>query len=540
MRSGRVTARGLRVEPLVRATGPTVRDAVMQVLAHFDVTTIFGNPGSTELPMFRDLPDRFRYILGLQESVVVGMADGFAQATGRAAFVNLHSSAGLGHAMGNLFTAFRNGTPLVVTAGQQARSILPHEPFLFAERATEMPRPFVKWAAEPARAEDVPLAIARAFHIAMQAPRGPVFVSIPIDDWEQRCTPIVPTRVAGRTAADPDMLSEVSTTLANATRVAIVAGAGIAHNGARTELVSLAERLGADVWIAPMAARNPFPEDHALFRGFLAASREAIVRDLDGADCVLVLGAPAFTYHVEGQGPFVPAGAKLIQIGDDPAIASRVPEGLAIIGDLRLALEGLARRVPARTVAERAPAFRAPPLPDDRLTDALLMQRLSLRRPDGIALVEEAPSTRGPMHDFLPIRANEEFYTCASGGLGHGLPAAIGVALAEPDRRVVCLLGDGSAMYAIQGLWSAVAHGADVRFIIVNNGGYAALDQFGALFGVEPVGTKIAGIDFVGIARAQGMPAERITDAADIDNALDRLFAGAGPRLLEVVTQTES
>ncbi len=536
-----MTARGLRVDPLVRQSGPTVRDAVMQVLAHFDVTTIFGNPGSTELPMFRDLPDRFRYILGLQESVVVGMADGYAQATGRAAFVNLHSSAGLGHAMGNLFTAFRNGTPLVVTAGQQARSILPHEPFLFAERATEMPRPFVKWSAEPARAEDVPLAIARAFHIAMQAPRGPVFVSIPIDDWERRCTPIAPTRVAGRTAADPDMLSEVSTTLANATRVAIVAGAGIAHNGARAALVSLAERLGADVWIAPMAARNPFPEDHPLFRGFLAASREAIVRDLDGADCVLVLGAPAFTYHVEGQGPFVPAGAKLIQIGDDPSIASRVPEGLAVVGDLRLALEVLAHGVPSRPVGERAMARQTlPPPPGDRLTDALLMHRLSLRRPTGIAIVEEAPSTRGPMHDFLPIRAGDEFHTCASGGLGHGLPAAIGAALARPGQPVLCLLGDGSAMYAIQGLWSAIAHCADVRFLIVNNGGYAALDHFGTLFGVEPVGTKIAGIDFVGIARAQGMPAERITDAADIDNALDRLFAGPGPRLLEVVTQTES
>ena len=533
-----MTARGLRVEPLARSDGGTVRDAVMAVLAHFGVTTIFGNPGSTELPMFRDLPDRFRYILGLQESVVLAMADGYAQATGRAALVNLHSSAGVGHAMGNLFTAYRNGTPLVVTAGQQARSMLPHAPFLYAERATELPRPFIKWAAEPARAEDVPLAIAQAFHIAMQAPRGPVFVSIPIDDWERPCAPVTPARVSGRTAPDPILLSEIATMVSGSGKVAIVAGAGIAHNGARGALVTLAERIGADVWIAPMAARNPFPEDHPLFRGFLAASREAIVRDLDGADCVLVLGAPAFTYHVEGHGPFVPAGATLIQIGDDPGVASRVPLGLAVVGDLALALDALAAQLPVRPAIVRAVDPAPQPSPD-RLTDALLMARLAALRPANIAIVEEAPSTRGPMHDHFPIRAGDEFHTCASGGLGQGLPAAIGVALARPDPPVLCLLGDGSAMYAIQGLWSAAQTDADVRFVIVNNKGYAALDQFGALFGIDVVGSKMPGLDFVGLAQSQGVPAQRVTQAAALDAAITDLFEGSGPRLIEVVVEAD-
>ena len=534
-----MSARSLHVEPLARAEGPTVRDAVMQLLAELGMTTIFGNPGSTELPMFRDLPEEFRYVLGLQESIVLGMADGYAQATGQAALVNLHSSAGLGHAMGNLFTAFRNGTPLVVTAGQQARSILPLEPFLFAERATELPRPFVKWTAEPARAEDVPLAIARAFHIAMQAPRGPTFVSIPIDDWERPCMPIKPARVHGRTVADPLALDEAAALLAQAERPVIVAGAGVANNGARDSLVAFAERLNAGVWIAPMAARNPFPEDHKLFRGFLPASREAIVRDLDDADCVLVLGAPAFTYHVEGKGPFVPVGAALIQIGDDPAIASRVPEGLALVSDVRLALDALTGRVAQRDAAPTgtAPAFPAPT--HDRLTDALLMARLAALRPANIAIVEEAPSTRGPMHDLFPIRAGDEFHTCASGGLGHGLPAAVGVALARAGEPVLCVLGDGSAMYSIQGLWSAAHHGADVRFVVVNNGGYAALDQFGALFGIKVVGSKLPGIDFVAIAQGHGVPAERVTDAAALDAAIDHLFAGTGPRLLEVVIEPE-
>jgi len=530
-----MTARALHVAPLATADRPTVRDAVFDILNALGMTTIFGNPGSTELPMFRDLPARFRYILGLQESVVLGMADGYAQATGRAALVNLHSSAGLGHAMGNLFTAYRNNTPLVVTAGQQARSILPYEPFLFAERATELPRPFVKWAIEPARAEDVPRAIARAYHVAMQAPRGPTFVSIPIDDWERPCAPIALARVSGRVAPDPQAIEEAAALLKASRAIAIVAGAGVANNGARDAMVTLAQHLGATVRVAPMAARNPFPEDHALFRGFLPASREAIVRDLEGADCVLVLGAPAFTYHVEGAGSFVPAGATLIQIDDDPAKTARVPEGLAITGDVALAIEVLLTHLPARSAPALAPVAAVPLPASDRLTDALLMARLDALRPADIAIVEEAPSTRGPMHDFLPMRTGDEFHTCASGGLGHGLPAAIGVALAQTDAPVLCLLGDGSAMYAIQGLWSAAHHEADVRFLIVNNGGYAALDQFGALFGIEVVGSKLPGIDFVGLAESQGVPAARVTDAAELDTALITLFAGAGPRLLEVV-----
>src|SRR5258707_8855653 len=165
----------------------TVRGAVIELLDAFGMQTIFGNPGSTELPMFRDFPARFRYVLGLQESVVVGMADGYAQATRNAAFVNLHSAVGVGHALGNIFTAYRNQTPLVITAGQQARSILPFEPFLFASEAAQFPKPYVKWSCEPARAQDVPAAIARAYYMAMQAPRGPTFVSIPVDDSDRPC-----------------------------------------------------------------------------------------------------------------------------------------------------------------------------------------------------------------------------------------------------------------------------------------------------------------------------------------------------------------
>src|SRR5688572_22103056 len=168
----------------------SVREAVFALLRAFRLTTWFGNPGSTELPMFRDFPADFRYVLALQESIAVGMADGFAQANRSAALVSLHSAVGVGHALGNLFTAYRNQTPLVIIAGQQARSMLPYEPFLYSEQAAEFPKPYVKWSCEPARAEDVPAAIARAYYVAMQAPQGPTFVSIPVDDWNRKCSPV--------------------------------------------------------------------------------------------------------------------------------------------------------------------------------------------------------------------------------------------------------------------------------------------------------------------------------------------------------------
>ncbi|HRH89165.1 MAG TPA: thiamine pyrophosphate-binding protein, partial [Rubrivivax sp.] len=182
--------------PTAAPSSPTVREAMFALLREFGLTTVFGNPGSTELPMLVDFPDDFRYVLGLQESVVVGMADGYAQATRNAAFVNLHSAVGVGHAMGAIFTACRNRTPMVITAGQQSRPILPFDPFLASVRATELPQPYVKWAVEPARAEDVPLAVARAYYLAMMPPRGPVLVSVPADDWGVRTQHLAARRVA--------------------------------------------------------------------------------------------------------------------------------------------------------------------------------------------------------------------------------------------------------------------------------------------------------------------------------------------------------
>jgi len=260
----------------------TVREAVLRLFRALRMTTVFGNPGSTELPMFREFPADFRYVLGLQESIVVGMADGYAQATRNAGLVNLHSAVGVGHAMGNIFTAYRNRTPLVITAGQQARSILPYEAFLSATDATMLPQPYVKWSCEPARGEDVPAAVARAYDIAMQQPCGPTFVSIPVDDWDRTCDPVSARTMSRLRFPDPAFVDTIAARLNRSQRPAFVVGPGVDRNGAFDAVVALAERHQALVWVSPMSPRCSFPERHPLFAGFLPAIQSSRLRIVDG------------------------------------------------------------------------------------------------------------------------------------------------------------------------------------------------------------------------------------------------------------------
>jgi len=518
----------------------TVREALYSLLREFGLTTVFGNPGSTELPMFRDFPGDFRYVLGLQESVVVAMADGFAQARGDAALINLHSAIGVGHALGSIFTAYKNLTPLVITAGQQARSILPFEPFLYSEQAAQLPKPYVKWSVEPARAADVPAAVARAYYVAMQPPRGPTLVSIPVDDWERPCAPLVARQVSRRIAADPALLEQAAATLRDARRPVFVVGASVARDDAWVETIALAERHQAAVWVSPMSARNSFPERHPLFAGFLPADRAAIVARLQGADLILALGAPVFTYHVEGHGPHIPDGAALIQLTDDPAAAAWCPVGTSIVTNLKLGVAALLALTPAASlpVTPREPPVipaRAPHLESGTLSDRYLLQQIAALRPPDSIVVEEAPSSRSPMHDYLPMLEPGTFHTCASGGLGHGLPAAVGVALARPGRKVIGLLGDGSAMYSIQGLWSAAELGLPVAFIIVNNSSYRALEEFGRHFDIAALpGVRLPHLDFCALAAAQGVKAIRVERCEELDPALREVFTAGTPMLLEV------
>jgi benzoylformate decarboxylase len=520
----------------------TVRQAVLDLLRSFGMTSIFGNPGSTELPLFLDFPADFRYLLGLQEAVVVGMADGYAQATHNAAFVNLHSAVGVGHAMGNIFTAYKNRTPLVLTAGQQARSILPFEPFLGSMQAAELPKPYVKWSVEPARAEDVPLAIARGYYIAMSPPRGPVLISIPSDDWNVLTEPVAPRQVSRDLRPDPVVLAQIGDALDQSRRPAFVIGAAVDRDGAWEAAVQLAERHNARVYTAPMSGRCGFPEDHRLFAGFLPAMREPMVGLLAGHDLVAAIGAPAFTYHVEGRGPYLPAGATLVQLTDDPQIAAWSPTGTSVVCSIRLGLLDLLARPapPARTLpaARSAPPRALPAEPGERLSDAFVLQTLAELRGRSSIIVEEAPGSRGVMQAYLPIYRSETFYTMCSGGLGHALPAAVGVALARPGERVIALIGDGSAMYAIQALWSAAQLALPMTFIILKNRRYAALQAFAPVFGYTkdaPVaGTELPDLDFVALAAGHGVEGRRVERAEDLRQVLEHALQSPVPFLVEV------
>ena len=527
----------------------SVRQAVLNLLRGFGISRIFGNPGSTELPLFLNFPSDFRYVLGLQEGVVVGMADGYAQAMRNASFVNLHSAAGVGHAMGNIFTAFKNRTPMVITAGQQARSILPFDPFLHSAQAVDLPKPYVKWSVEPARAEDVPLAIARAYYIAMMPPRGPVLVSIPADDWAVMTEPVLPRVVSTEMRGQPELLARVGNALDAAKRPALVIGAAVDRDGAWHEAVALAERHQARVFVAPMSGRCGFPEDHALFAGFLPAMRERIVQRLGGHDLILAVGAAAFTYHVEGFGPHLPDGATLCQLTEDPQTAAWAPTGTSVVGSVRLLLQDLlARPVPpsvrARAAPERKPAVpRAePPPPGERLSVAYLLQTLADLRPRHSIVVEEAPSARPVMHQHLPILEPETFYTMCSGGLGHGLPVAVGVAMAEAQtnshRRVIALIGDGSAMYCIQALWSAAQLQLPITFVIVKNRRYAALQEFAPTFGFvsgAPLeGCDLPDLDFVALAAGHGVRSVCVSRADELHTVLALALQSPTPVLVEV------
>jgi benzoylformate decarboxylase len=515
----------------------TVREAVLDLLRDFGVTTIFGNPGSTELPMFRSFPNDFRYVIGLQESAVVGMADGYAQATRNAAVVNLHGAAGVGHAMGNIFTAYKNRTPLVITAGQQARSILPTEPYLFSMQAAELPKPYVKWSNEPARAQDVPAAIARAYYLAMQPPCGPTLVSIPVDDWDRETEPLAARKVSTAVRAAPDFLAAVGDALDRARRPAFVVGAGVDRDGAWDLAIELAERHNALVWVSPNSGRCSFPESHPLFAGFIPAAKEAVVQHLIGHDLVLALGATLFTYHTEGFGPFLPAGTQLFQLIDDPDVASWLPTGTSVVTSLHTGIADLlSRTLPPQRSHPKGRCQPARAEAGASISVAYLMQTLADLRPADSIIVEEAPSSRRAIQAHLPIDRSDGFYTCSSGGLGHGLPAAIGVALGKPAQRVIGLLGDGSSMYAIQGLWTAGQLQLPMTFVIIRNGRYQALEDFGPQFGLSrTIGTELPKLDFVALATGHGIDACKVERSDALRGVLQHALAAQKPTLVEVV-----
>jgi benzoylformate decarboxylase len=528
-------------KPAKSANTPvTVKHATLDLLRAFGIRKVFGNPGSTELPFLSDWPDDIDYVLGLQEASVIGMADGYAQATRNAGFVNLHSAAGVGNALGNIYTAYPNQTPLVITAGQQARSIMPLQAFLYAERAAEFPRPYVKFAVEPARAEDVPAAIARAYYVAMQPPCGPTFVSVPIDDWTLQTQPIEARNVSRELGPDPGAMKALAAALAASNRPALVVGPAVDRAQAVDLMVQVAEKTRASVWVSPFSARCSFPERHPQFAGFLHASPSQLSDALRAHDLVVVIGAPVFTFHVEGDASIFDGATTIFQITDDSDAAAVTPLGASIIATIKPALTMLTELLPEATRA--MPAGRTlppPPRAADPISAEYLLHALASVMPDDAALVEEAPSHRPAMQKYMPMRGQDSFYTMASGGLGYSLPAAVGIALGRPDIRTVCLIGDGSAMYSIQALWTAAQRQLPLTVVVINNSGYGAMRSFSQVMHVRNVpGLDLPGIDFVRIAEGMGCDAVRVDKSSGLAPALKRGLAHDGVSLIEVMVDS--
>jgi benzoylformate decarboxylase len=517
----------------------TVREVTMSLLRDLGMTTMFGNPGSTELRFLKDWPEDFTYVMGLHESCSVAMADAYAQITGNAAFVSLHSAGGLGNAMGTIYTAFRNCAPLVIMAGQQTRAMLGMDPFLYAQEAASMPKPYVKWSIEPARPEDVPNAIARAYYVAMQRPYGPTFVSVPESDWDVRVPYVTARRIYSDFVAEPAALDALVEAFGQSRSPALVVGSGVDRDGAAELAVRLAERTGSIVYSSALASRASFPENHRQFGGALPRIRTGVLEKLRGHDLVVVLGAPVFNYHIHAEGSFVEPGTTVFQLTDDPAAASWAVTGTSVITSLRHALEALLPRVRQGKRVRAASAPSAAPVPAaDPVTIEYFLQTVAATTPPDAIIVEEAPSTHTVLHDYLPMHPGG-YFAAASGSLGYGLPAAVGVALAAPDKRVVAIIGDGSSYYGIQGLWTAVEHNLPITFVIVNNGGYGAMKAFSMLFNSKRSPSfDIEHVDFIALAKGFGCKAKRVEKVDELAAALAAAHRSKGPMLLDVVVES--
>jgi len=521
----------------------TVREATLEVFRAHGMTTIFGNPGSTELPMLSEFPDDFTYVLGLQEQAVVGMADGYAQATGRPTHVNLHTAPGVGNAVGAIFTAKVNKAPLVITAGQQVRAQVTHEALLTNRDAILGPQPYVKWSHEPPRPQDVPGAIGRAIHHATLPPRGPAFVSVPMDDWaaeadEDRAVHARRRMVGGRAVPDPAELAQLASLLESARNPVMVAGPDVDASGGWNAAVALAEKQRLPVWASPPTAssRIGFPERHPNFVGILPPAIGPVAQTLEGHDLVLVAGSYVFPYYPYMPGPLLPEGTTLVLLTSDPDEAARAPMGDALVGDVALALQELAELVGESDRHAPDPRPDPPtPEPQDPMSGSQAMAVLADVWPAGGIAVAEAPSSSSALRNRLRLSDPGSYYQSGSGGLGFAISAAVGVQLGQPERPVVCVVGEGSAQYGITALWTAVAYRVPVTFLVLRNQEYMILKWFAAFEQVEGApGLELPGLDTAAVARAYGMPA---SDASTPEELAEALRAGIavsdGPRLVQ-------
>ena len=527
----------------------TVRDVTYDLLRSLGLTTVFGNPGSTEETFLKDFPDDFSYILGLQEASVMAMADGFAQSTGKPALVNVHTAAGTGNAMGSLIAAYRGNTPLIVTAGQQTREMVLCEPYLTNPEETVLPRPWVKWAYQPARAEDVPAAFMRAYAVAVQPPAGPVFLSIPLDDWEKPALgPAVVRTVSQRVSPDTERLRGFADRINRAQRPMVVYGPEVDRSGAWNAGVAFAEKLGAPVYGSPLPDRVSFPENHRLYQGPLPMTIAGAEKILRGHDLAIVIGAQVFRYYPYVAGEYLPEGTDLLQITNDPALAGAAPVGDSVLGDSLLALEQLVgmvddhsdRNVPAAPVRTGAVDLSAsPPLAPDAVWSTLASVK-----PADSPLVTESTSTMAQQLRWIPTTRPASFFATASGGIGWGLPAAVGLALGDRargvKRTVVATIGDGSCQYSVQAMYTAAQHRLPVVFVVMRNEEYSILKSFAVLEETPGVpGLDLPGLDIGSLATGFGCRTVNVDSCEKLAHEFTNALDADGPTVIVVPTKPQ-
>ncbi len=553
-------------------TAPTAgRRLFLELLKQEGVRVMFGNPGTTELPLMDALAgeDEIRYVLALQESLVMAMADGYARASGTLGVANVHVAPGLGNALGLLFDAHKAGSPVLLTAGQQAQGFGITEPNLYAE-LPPMAQPFVKYAVEARRAQDLPRLIHRAAKTALAPPTGPVFVSLPVDVMNAEATIGLgtPSRVAPRIAADAAEIAKAAKLLAAAKSPVIIAGDCVAQSGAAAELVALAEALGAPVWLEGEPTTLPFPPAHPLFRGPITRLGRWINNMLSPHDLLLSVGADMFTLSLPPEIEPLPEGIKVIHMDTNPwELAKNFATDAALFGDPlptlpaltaamndALGADGIARAQSRRTEVAAAVAAdlakltaQAEALMDrSPIAPLALMKALGDTLPAEAVLVDESISSGAGMFQFLRNAQPGGLYGNRGGGIGWGLPGAVGVQLALPERRVVAVIGDGSAMYSIQALWTAAHEKLPMVFVILNNRSYRILKQrLSATQGTAAqrgryVGMELSepAIDFAGLARSLGVAAERVETIPAFIAALKKGLTGDGPLLIDAATES--
>lgn len=521
----------------------TVHEYTYEILRQNNINIIFGNPGSNELPFLKNFPADFKYILALHEGAAVAMADGYAQALGRVAFVNLHSAAGTGNAMGALSNAWNSHSPLLITSGQQTRQMMGVEALLTNFDATLLPRPLVKWSHEPASAAEVPHAISRAIAIANAEASGPVYLSIPYNDWDVEVDDenqhLLKKQVKTAQCLSKQAISDVHEYMNKAKNIAVIFGPDIDRQNAFDDAVKFAEKLNAPVWGAPSPPRCPFPNQHPQFQGFLPASIAGIAAILAAFDLVLVFGAPIFRYHQYEPGEYLAPNTTLIAFSCDIQEAARAPMGLIYVCDLKNSLKRLTQNLlPKRKKCQPRPSLlAAAPSTGEYIAPERLFDLINTFAPKNSIYTNESTSTNHILWERVHLNKQGRYYFAAAGGLGYAMPAAIGIQLAKPKSQVISIIGDGSANYSITALWTAAQYKLPIIFIILRNGNYAALRWFSEVLGVQNVpGIDIPNIDFTQLAQGYGVNAYRVNNDEAFVQSFKLALDAQAPTLIEVQT----